>query len=174
MPDRYYLAKALAWLDKVSADPDADPTELAEWAEAQPRTTPTDSSVMGTGVLVDRQGHIVARTQRVIDPLGVHVWYTLDGPEPHREIGLAMAATRTVMCTYSDVCYGQQIRGDHLLDSAEVAEILGVSQSSINVAMSSPETSPKVARMLPAPIRKIGRSWVWRRSDVEAAVEREQ
>lgn len=55
-----------------------------------------------------------------------------------------------------------------IMDTAEVADHLGVSVSSITVALSSPETSPRVARLLPPPLRKVGRSWVWRRADIEA------
>lgn len=62
------------------------------------------------------------------------------------------------------------ITGYDLMDSSEVAEAFGVSQSSLNVAMSKPDVFPALADRLPAPIRKIGKSWVWLRVDIEAAV----
>lgn len=65
------------------------------------------------------------------------------------------------------------IEAHDLLDSSEVADLLGTSQASITVAMSNPEISPRVARILPVPLRKVGGSWVWRRSEVEAAIRRE-
>ena len=60
------------------------------------------------------------------------------------------------------------ITGYDLMDNAEVAEYLGVKQSSVLVALSQPEVYPTLAARLPAPIRKIGKSWVWLRADIEA------
>lgn len=57
------------------------------------------------------------------------------------------------------------IEPSDLMDTAEVAAYLGVAMSSVQVALSQPDKLPAVARRLPAPMRKIGRSWVWRRSD---------
>ena len=58
-----------------------------------------------------------------------------------------------------------------LMDCSEVAEHLGVSMSSIQVALAAPDRFPTLAAKLPAPFRKIGRSWVWRRTDIEQAVK---
>lgn len=63
-----------------------------------------------------------------------------------------------------------------VMDSAEVAEHLGVAASSIRVALTSPERHPSLARILPAPLRYIGGSStggrrgtpIWRRADIEA------
>lgn len=63
------------------------------------------------------------------------------------------------------------ITGHDLMDSYEVAEAFGVTMSSLAVAMSSPEVYPTLAARLPAPLRKIGRSWVWLRADIENALE---
>lgn len=57
-----------------------------------------------------------------------------------------------------------------LMDSTEVAEHFGVAPSSVLVALSRPEVYPSLAVKLPAPIRRFGKSWVWLRADVEAAV----
>jgi len=57
-----------------------------------------------------------------------------------------------------------------IMDTAEVAERLGVAMSSIQVALAAPHRHPSLAAMLPAPFRKVGRSWVWRRTDVEAVM----
>jgi predicted DNA-binding transcriptional regulator AlpA len=62
------------------------------------------------------------------------------------------------------------ITAHDLMDGIEVAAAFGVSQSSLQVALSVPDAFPSLAAKLPAPIRKIGRSWVWLRSDVEAAL----
>lgn len=172
MTHRYYVAKACAFLDACQADDDADPTELAEWAQAQPRATRDDQTPRRRGVLINRKGRIVAETEAVPEtPSSPGAWYVASGPKEGRIIDLAYPDH--VMVTYDDVCEGSMLRADQLLDSTEVAELLEVSQKSINVAMSSPEVSPRVARILPAPLRKIGRSWVWRRSDVEAAIAAE-
>jgi hypothetical protein len=58
-----------------------------------------------------------------------------------------------------------------LMDTVEVAAAFGVSVSGVQVALSAPAVNPALARKLPAPIRKIGKSWVWRRTDVERAIE---
>lgn len=55
-----------------------------------------------------------------------------------------------------------------IMDTAEVAEHLGVSMSSLRVAMTTPDKHPSLAKRLPAPLRKVGASWVWVRKDVEA------
>lgn len=60
------------------------------------------------------------------------------------------------------------IEAHDLMDTVEVAERLGVSTSSILVALAKPDVFPSLAERLPAPFRKIGRSWVWRRSDIES------
>ena len=62
------------------------------------------------------------------------------------------------------------ITGNDLMDTAEVSEAFGVTMSSLQVALSNPEVFPALANHLPPPIRKIGRSWVWLRYDVERAV----
>ena len=59
------------------------------------------------------------------------------------------------------------IEASDLMDTAEVAEHLGVSMSSIQVALAAPHRHPALAARLPAPFRKVGRSWVWRRTDIE-------
>ena len=56
------------------------------------------------------------------------------------------------------------------MDGTEVAEAFGVSLSSIQVALSAPTAFPSLAAKLPPPIRKIGRSWVWLRTDIEASL----
>lgn len=63
------------------------------------------------------------------------------------------------------------ITGHDLMDSTEVAAAFGVTMSSLQTAMSNPDIYPSLAARLPTPIRKIGRSWVWRRADIEAATE---
>ena len=63
-----------------------------------------------------------------------------------------------------------RINAHDLMDSAEVAEAFEVTRSSLSVAMSNPDVFPGLAKRLPAPIRKISGSHVWRRSDVEKAV----
>lgn len=60
------------------------------------------------------------------------------------------------------------IQPSDIMDTAEVAAHFGVSMSSINVAMSKPDLNPRLARALPQPLRRVGKSWVWRRSDIEA------
>jgi len=55
-----------------------------------------------------------------------------------------------------------------LMDAAEVAEHLGVSMSSLRVAMTSPDKFPGLAKRLPPPLRQVGGRWVWARKDVEA------
>jgi hypothetical protein len=57
-----------------------------------------------------------------------------------------------------------------IMDTAEVAERFGVSMSSIQVALAAPHRHPTLAARLPAPFRKIGRSWVWRRVDIESII----
>jgi hypothetical protein len=61
------------------------------------------------------------------------------------------------------------ITGHDLMDVGEVALAFGVTESSVQVALSSPDTYPSLANRLPAPLRRIGRSWVWLRADIEAA-----
>jgi predicted DNA-binding transcriptional regulator AlpA len=56
------------------------------------------------------------------------------------------------------------------MDSAEVAAAFGVTPSSLSVAMSNPGIYPSLANRLPDPLRRIGRAWVWRRADIEAAI----
>jgi hypothetical protein len=55
------------------------------------------------------------------------------------------------------------------MDTSEVAAYFGVAMSSIQLALSQPDKFPSLAARLPAPMRKIGRSWVWRRVDIERA-----
>lgn len=62
------------------------------------------------------------------------------------------------------------IQPDDLMDSTEVAAALGVARASIQVALTRPHVHPTLANRLPAPLRKVGHSWVWRRTDVEAAL----
>lgn len=61
------------------------------------------------------------------------------------------------------------ITGHDLMDADEVAEAFGVTRSSLHVALSNPDVFPALANRLPAPIRKVGRSYVWLRYDVEKA-----
>lgn len=61
------------------------------------------------------------------------------------------------------------ITGHDLMDADEVAEAFGVARSSLHVAMSNPDVYPTLAAVLPQPIRKVGRSFVWLRYDVEKA-----
>ena len=61
--------------------------------------------------------------------------------------------------------------GHDIMDTVEVAAAFGVAVSSVTVALSAPHRNPALARRLPAPLRKVGRSWVWRRSDVESALD---
>lgn len=63
------------------------------------------------------------------------------------------------------------ITGYDLMDGTEVADAFGVTASTMRVAMYNPDTFPSLAAVLPDPLRKIGRSWVWLRADVEAALE---
>lgn len=58
-----------------------------------------------------------------------------------------------------------------LMDVHEVAEAFGVTTSSVRVAQSQPDKYPALANRMPAPVRRIGRSYVWSRADVEAALE---
>lgn len=62
------------------------------------------------------------------------------------------------------------ITGHDLMDTGEVADAFGVTKSSVQVAMSKPNVYPSLAARLPAPLRLVGNSWVWLRSDVEAAL----
>ena len=62
------------------------------------------------------------------------------------------------------------IEAHDLMDTVEVAAAFGVSVSGVQVALSVPAVNPALARKLPAPIRKIGKSWVWARADVESAL----
>jgi predicted DNA-binding transcriptional regulator AlpA len=64
-----------------------------------------------------------------------------------------------------------KITSHDIMDVDEVAEAFGVKPSSLYVAMSNPDTFPSLAAKLPAPLRRVGRSWVWARRDVEAAVK---
>ena len=54
-----------------------------------------------------------------------------------------------------------------ILDVGEVAELLGVSASSVRVALSAPENHPGLAARLPDPLRRVGNAWVWARADLE-------
>jgi len=63
------------------------------------------------------------------------------------------------------------IQPDELMDAAEVAEALGVTLSTLRVALTRPNVAPTVALRLPEPLRKIGAAWVWRRVDVERAIQ---
>jgi hypothetical protein len=56
------------------------------------------------------------------------------------------------------------------MDTVEVAAAFGATVSGVQVALSRPNVNPALARKLPTPLRKIGKSWVWRRADVEMAV----
>lgn len=62
------------------------------------------------------------------------------------------------------------ITGHDLMELDEVAEAFGVASSSVRVALSQPDVFPALANRLPAPLRKVGRSFVWLRYDVEKAV----
>jgi predicted DNA-binding transcriptional regulator AlpA len=64
-----------------------------------------------------------------------------------------------------------RITATDIMDADEVAEAFGVKASSLYVAMSTPDAFPSLAAKLPAPLRRVGRSWVWARTDVEAAVK---
>ena len=64
------------------------------------------------------------------------------------------------------------IEAHHLMDAAEVAEHLGISPSTLRVAISRPEVAGRIGRTLPPPLRKVGQYWVWRRSDIEAYAAR--
>jgi predicted DNA-binding transcriptional regulator AlpA len=61
------------------------------------------------------------------------------------------------------------VTGHDLMDVDEVADAFGVTRSSLHVALST-DQFPSLTRRLPAPLRRIGRSWVWARADVEAAL----
>jgi predicted DNA-binding transcriptional regulator AlpA len=62
------------------------------------------------------------------------------------------------------------ISAHDLMDSNEVADAFRVTRSTLHVAMSRPEVLPTLTEHLPAPLRKIGSTYVWLRADVEAAV----
>lgn len=62
------------------------------------------------------------------------------------------------------------ITAHDLMDMSEVADAFGVAMPSVRVAMSRPTVYPSLAARLPAPLRLVGTSWVWLRSDVEAAL----
>ena len=64
------------------------------------------------------------------------------------------------------------IQPDDLMDAQEVADAFDVTKSSLSVAMSRPDGYPALATRLPPPLRKVGNAWVWRRTDVEAALAR--
>jgi predicted DNA-binding transcriptional regulator AlpA len=64
-----------------------------------------------------------------------------------------------------------RITGHDLMDTAEVADAFGVTTSSVGVAMSKPHVFPALANRLPPPLRKIGKSWVWVRADIEDALK---
>ena len=57
-----------------------------------------------------------------------------------------------------------------LMDTVEVAAAFGVTVSGVQVALSRPAVNPALARKLPPPLRKIGKSWVWTRADIETAI----
>jgi hypothetical protein len=63
----------------------------------------------------------------------------------------------------------QPITAADLMDAAEVCEHFGCAPSSLRVAMSQPEKNPRLGRLVPKPLRKVGGQWVWRRTDVEGA-----
>lgn len=168
----YYIAKASAFLEKAGAA-EADPMPAAAWAEAQPKTTSDDTSPMRTGIMIDADGQIVAHTEGVRPGRSGQpgAWYTTDDSTPPGR-AVDMTGLRAVHATYSDLCVGPApridiVRGD-LMGSTEVAAYFGVEAKSINVAMSKPEASPRIARLLPEPIGQVGRSWVWSRAAVEA------
>jgi len=54
-----------------------------------------------------------------------------------------------------------------LMDAHEVCEHFGCAMSSLRVAMTRPDKNPALARRVPAPLRKVGGQWVWRRTDIE-------
>lgn len=62
------------------------------------------------------------------------------------------------------------ITGHDLMDVDEVAKAFGVTRSSLHVALSNPEQYQSLAKRLPDPLRRVGRSWVWARVDIEAAL----
>jgi len=57
-----------------------------------------------------------------------------------------------------------------IMDTREVAEAFGSTISSVGVAMAAPARYPSLAAKLPLPLGKVGSSWVWSRTDVEAAL----
>lgn len=62
------------------------------------------------------------------------------------------------------------ITAHDLMDIEEVAEAFGVKRSSLHVAMSRPDQYQSLANRLPPPLRRVGRTYIWLRSDIEAAV----
>lgn len=58
-----------------------------------------------------------------------------------------------------------------LMDSGEVCEAFGIARSTLSVAMSRPHVVPTISDILPPPLRKIGPTWVWLRTDIEAALK---
>ena len=59
-----------------------------------------------------------------------------------------------------------------LMDPAEVAEAFGVTLSSLQVALSASgeHVYPALRNRLPDPLRYVGKTRVWLRSEVEAAL----
>jgi len=62
------------------------------------------------------------------------------------------------------------ITAHDLMDTTEVAKAFGVTTSSLRVALNNPDVFPALAARLPDPLRRVGQSWVWLRSEVEAAL----
>jgi predicted DNA-binding transcriptional regulator AlpA len=63
------------------------------------------------------------------------------------------------------------IRPDDLLDTDEVAGLLGVTRQSLVVMRARPERHPRIAS-LPPPLRTISGRPVWARADIEAWLAR--
>lgn len=60
---------------------------------------------------------------------------------------------------------------DQLMDTAEVAALLGVSARSLTQMRSAAHRYPRIAGM-PDPIRHIGNSPVWARTDIDEWIAR--
>lgn len=59
---------------------------------------------------------------------------------------------------------------DDLLDSTELAALLGVTRQSLSSMRARPERHPRIAN-LPAPFRTVSRVPLWLRSDIERWME---
>lgn len=63
----------------------------------------------------------------------------------------------------------RRIAADDLLDTADLAALLGTSEARIRERMADPQRG-----WVPEPLRQIGQSWVWVRAEVVAEIARRE